>query len=71
MLAVKKSVIKLILMRILSNEECHNRLSATYDELRNDRAKTTIITRAALRGEPTYLYPPQPQSITTASFPQL
>ena len=42
-----------LLMRILSKEECHKSLSATYDELMNDRANTTIITRAALRGEPT------------------
>ena len=39
-----------LLMRILSKEECHKSLSATYDELMNDRANTTIITRA---GEPT------------------
>ena len=43
-------------MRILSQEECQKSLSATYDELMNDRAKnTTITTRAALRGEPTSL----------------
>ena len=42
-----------LLMRILSKKECHKSLSATYDELMNDRANTTIITRAALRGEPT------------------
>ena len=42
-----------LLMRILFKEKCHKSLSATYDELMNDRANTTIITRAALRGEPT------------------
>ena len=45
-------------MRILSKEECHKSLSlsATYDELMNDRANTTIITRAALCGEPTSIF---------------
>ena len=43
-----------LLMRILSTEECHKSLSATYSELMNDRTNTTtIITGAALRGEPT------------------
>ena len=43
-----------LLMRILSKKECHKSLSAAYYELMNDRANTTIIiTRAALRGEPT------------------
>ena len=41
-----------------------------YDELMNDRANTTIITRAAYVENP-HLYSPQPQSITTASFRQL
>ena len=42
-----------LLMRILSKKECHKSLSATYDELMDDRVNTTIITRAALRGEST------------------
>ena len=39
----------------VSKEECHKSLSATHDELMNGRANTTIITRVALRGEPTYI----------------
>ena len=42
-----------VLMHILSKEECHKSLSATYDKLMNDMANTTIITCAVLRGEPT------------------
>ena len=42
-----------LLMLILSKEECHKSLSATYDELMNDKANTTVITCAALRREPT------------------
>ena len=42
-----------LLIRILSKEDCHKGLSAMYDELKIDRANTTIITRAALREEST------------------
>ena len=41
-----------LLMRILTNEECHTALSTTYDEIINGRRNITVTTRAAARGEP-------------------
>ena len=42
-----------LLMKILSHESKHNVLASAYDEITTDRKDTTIITRAAARGEPT------------------
>ena len=39
----RKQIKMSLLMRILSKEECYKSLSATYDELMNDRAKNTTI----------------------------
>ena len=41
-----------LLMRILSDKDKHKSLSSAYDELRANRDRVTIITRAAIREEP-------------------
>lgn len=45
-----------LLHKVLQNEEKHNVLSSSYDEIVNNRSKTTMVTRAASRGEPTSIY---------------
>ena len=42
-----------LLMRILSEQNNHETLSADYDEIVNCRSQNTMETRAAKRGEPT------------------
>ena len=42
-----------LLMRILSDQNKHDTLSADYDEIINCRSQATMKTRAAERGEPT------------------
>lgn len=42
-----------LLMRILSDQNKHDTLSADYDEIVNCRSQATMKTRAAERGEPT------------------
>ena len=44
------------LMRIPSDKTRHQTLASAYDELVNSRSQTTMITRAANRGEPTSIY---------------
>ena len=39
-------------MRILQDDQHHGTLSSGYEEIVNDRAFSTIVTRAASRGEP-------------------
>ena len=63
----KKSRHNLFLI-ILSNEECHEALSYSYDELMNTGSPDMGVTRAVSMGEPqTILQDRQP--ITTASCP--
>jgi len=45
-----------LLHKILKDENRHSVLSSSYDEILNNRAETTITTRAATRGEPTSIY---------------
>jgi hypothetical protein len=45
-----------LLMRILSDEENHEALTYAYDEVINNRANATMVTRAATRGEPTAIF---------------
>ena len=53
---------------ILSNEECHEALTYSYDELMNTGSPDMGVTRAVSMGEPqTILQDRQP--ITTASCP--
>ena len=44
------------LLTILSNEECHDALSYSYDELMNTRPPDMVVTRAVSRGEPQTIY---------------
>ena len=41
-----------LLMRILQDDQHHGTLSSGYDEIVNDRASSTMVTRAASCGEP-------------------
>ena len=41
-----------LLTRILQDDQHHGTLSSGYDEIVNDRASSTMVTRAASRGEP-------------------
>ena len=45
-----------VLLKILSNEECHEALSYLYDELMNTRPPDMAVTRAVSRGEPQTIY---------------
>ena len=45
-----------LLIRLLSDETRHQTLTSAYDELVNSRSQTTMIKRAANRGEPTSIY---------------
>jgi len=45
-----------LLMRILSDENNNKTLSTAYEEIVNSRAQTSMMTRAAERGEPTSIY---------------
>ena len=45
-----------LLMRILSDNTKHQALASEYEELVNSRSQTTMITRAAQRGEPNSIY---------------
>jgi len=45
-----------LLMRILQDEERHNVLSSSYDEIMNGREAATMTTRAASRGEPVSIF---------------
>ena len=57
------------LLTILSNEECHEALSYSYDELMNIRPPDMAVTRAVSRGEPQKQFMQNRQPITTASYP--
>ena len=41
-----------LLMKILQDDQRHGTLSSGYDEIVNGRASSTMVTRAASRGEP-------------------
>ena len=45
-----------LLFTILSNEECHEALSYSYDGLMNTRPPDMAVTRAISRGEPQTIY---------------
>ena len=43
-------------MAILSDKEWHNALALAYDKIFDNRKHATIITLAAIHGEPTSVY---------------
>ena len=45
-----------LLLTILSNEECHEDLSYSYDELMNTRPPDMAVTRTVSRDEPQTIY---------------
>ena len=45
-----------LLMRILQDDQHHGTLSSGFDEIVNDRASSTMVTRAASRGSSTKHY---------------
>ena len=45
-----------LLTRILSDEECHNVLTSSYDDLMNKRPPNASITRVVARREPQTIY---------------
>jgi hypothetical protein len=45
-----------LLLRLLSNEEKHESLTAAYEELINDRPANAAVTRAVSRGDPPTIY---------------
>ena len=48
----RKNHLVSLLMRILQDDQRHGTLSSGYDEIVNGRASSTMVTRAASRGEP-------------------
>ena len=49
-----------LLLRILSNEKVNQSLSAAYDEIVNNQEGTTVVTRAASKGQPRSVYASSP-----------